>query len=55
MMFYVAKVLEALGIVTIAANFIMAFPELMNPKMFLAGCALFTCGWAVERYFVKSR
>jgi hypothetical protein len=52
-MFYVAKVIEAFGIIFIAANFIIAFPELMNFKMFLAGGVIFLCGWAIERYGVK--
>jgi len=53
--FYLAKILEALGIITIGLNFIVAFPELMNPKLFLAGIFVFVCGWAIERFWVKGR
>ena len=49
-MFYVAKIVEAIGIVVIAVNFLVAFPELMNFRIFLFGGVIFLCGWAVERY-----
>lgn len=54
-MFYVAKILEALGLVVIGVNFLLAFPELMNMKALLAGIILFACGWLVERFLMKSR
>jgi hypothetical protein len=53
--FYFAKIIEALGIVVVAVNFILAFPELMNFRIFLAGSFLFMTGWIIERYWVKSR
>ena len=55
MMFYLAKVVEATGIVIIAAGFISAFPELMSVKTLLSGGIVFVAGWAIERYLVKSR
>ena len=48
-MFYFAKILQAMGLGAIAVGFIITFPRLMDPKLFVSGIAVFLAGWLLER------
>ncbi|MDA0322057.1 MAG: hypothetical protein O2923_04990 [Verrucomicrobia bacterium] len=53
-MYYAAKLLEGLGMATVAGGFAIAFPELMNLRVLGIGLLLFTCGWIMDLYILKS-
>jgi hypothetical protein len=53
MLFYFAKTIECIGLVIIAVGFIERYPQLMNPKILLAGMLIFICGWMIERFLLK--
>ena len=52
-MYYAAKGLELLGMSMIAVGFIVKFPKLMDPKLFLASLIIFGSGMAIEKYLLK--
>ena len=52
-MYYLAKVLEVLGILTVGCGFAMSFPELMHPRTLGAGVLFFGCGWIIERFMLS--
>lgn len=53
-MYYVAKVLEGLGLAVVAGGFMIAFPDLMNMRVLGIGLLLFTIGWIMDQYLLKS-
>ncbi len=53
MLFYLAKTIEFIGLGVVAIGFVQRFPQLMNPKLLLAGILIFTCGWMIERFLLK--
>lgn len=50
MLFYLAKIIEGLGITIIAAGFLVSFPELMSMQYFMFGLGIFLVGWLIERF-----
>lgn len=52
-MFYLAKIAQAAGLVTIGFGFMTAFPKLMNMRTLMMGVILFAFGWIVEKYLLK--
>ena len=53
-MYYVAKVLESLGLAVVGGGFMIAFPDLMNMRVLGIGLLLFTIGWIMDQYLLKS-
>lgn len=53
-MYYVAKFIQAAALVVIAFNFLQSFPELMNMRILMAGIAVFTSGWLLQRVGARS-
>ena len=37
----------------IAVGFVVKFPKLMDPRLLIAGLALFGAGWIIEKYILK--
>ena len=52
-MYYVAKMLQAAALSIILIDFLRNFPELMSRTVLIVCIALFTCGWIINRYFVR--
>ena len=52
-MYYLAKTLQFLGLIIIGISFVAKFPDLMDPKLFLAGIVIGYSGWAIQRYVLK--
>jgi len=52
-MFYLAKLLQAVGLIMVLLNFLQHFPELMNFRVLAIGTALFLAGWLIQRYLLK--
>jgi hypothetical protein len=53
-MYYAAKLLEGSGMAVVAGGFVIAFPELMNIRVLGIGLLLFTCGWIMDLYILRS-
>lgn len=53
-MFYLGKILQAAALSVILIDFLRNFPELMSRKILIICIAMFTCGWIINRYLVKS-
>ena len=53
-MYYMAKSLQLLGILSVFIGVIIKYPKLMDPKLFLASLIIFGSGMAVEKYLLKS-
>ena len=54
-MYYLAKVLQAAALTIILAGFLLKFPHLMSRTTLGIGIALFTLGWATQRFLVKGQ
>jgi len=52
-MYYLAKILQLLGLAIMALAFVAKFPSLMDPKLFVAGTVVGYSGWAIQRYVLK--
>ncbi len=52
-MYYAAKGLEVIGMALIGVGFFFKFPDLMDPKLLLAGIICFGVGWAIEKYMLE--
>tara|TARA_B100000809_G_C14887614_1_gene441512 strand:- start:553 stop:711 length:159 start_codon:yes stop_codon:yes gene_type:complete len=52
-MYYMAKSLQLIGIFSILIGFIIKYPKLMDPKLFLAALIIFGSGIAIEKYLLK--
>ncbi|MCH7505378.1 hypothetical protein IID04_07090 [PVC group bacterium] len=44
-----AKTIQAIGLGAISIGFLLKFPHLMDPKLFMSGIAVFIIGWLMER------
>lgn len=53
MTYYVAKGIQALGLITILISFIKNFPQLMDPKIFALGILIFFSGWLIEKFILQ--
>ena len=53
MLFYLAKVIQATGLIAVGVGFVTEFPKLMDPKLFLAALIIFGSGIAIEKYLLK--
>lgn len=54
-MYYLAKIAQASGLTVIAVGFFLAFPRLINVKIFVAGALVFIFGWIVEAFLLKGK
>ena len=52
-MYYMSKGLEFLGLIVLVIGFIVKFPGLMDPKLFMIGIVCFGAGWIIERYTLQ--
>ena len=52
-MYYIAKILELIGMITVGISFIINFPELMNWNYFIVGIAFFSIGFMIEKFVLK--
>ena len=52
-MYYMAKSLQLLGIISISIGVIIKYPALMDPKLMLASIVFFVGGYAMEKYLLK--
>ena len=46
---YLAKLMQATALGLVAVGFLAALPNLRDPRTLVAGIALFTVGWFIER------
>lgn len=54
MLFYLAKVIQAMGIIAVGVGFVAEFPGLMDPRLGGIGLLIFLMGWMTERSLTKS-
>ena len=52
-MYYIAKALEFLGLLTIFFGFISQLPGLIRISDVIYGLVLFSIGWVIEKYILK--
>ena len=52
-MYYIAKSLEFLGLLVMLFGFVIDFPKLINPYIFMYGLILFITGWIIDKYILK--
>ena len=52
-MYYLAKILELLGMFILGISFVINFPELINWNFFIVGIAFFTIGFMIEKFVLK--
>ena len=52
-MYYIGKFAQAAGLTIILVDFVMHFPNLMNPRILGVGIILFLCGWIINQYLLK--
>ncbi len=52
-MYYLAKILELLGMFILGISFVINFPELINWNFFIVGIAFFTMGFMIEKFVLK--
>jgi len=53
-MYYVIKLIQAAGLTFILIAFIKKFPNIMDLKLFGIGIGVFTCGWVLQKFILKS-
>ena len=53
MIYYLAKFIEATGLVVILFGFIRHFPHLMDHKTLGIGILIFLSGWLIEAFLLK--
>ena len=54
-MYYLAKIAQATGLTVIGAGFFVAFPKLLNAKIFASGVLIFIFGWIIEAFLLKGK
>lgn len=54
-MYYIAKFFQAAGLTIILVGFLLRFPALMNPRLFLLGLILFGTGWVINHFMLKTK
>ena len=54
MLFYLAKVIQAMGLVAVAIGFVTEFPKLMDPRLGGIRLLIFLMGWITERFLARS-
>lgn len=52
-LFYFAKFLQAVAMISLVIPFIQNFPKLMNPQIFWIAITLFGVGWLIEKALGK--
>lgn len=52
-MFYLAKFLQAAGLIIVLFDFLRHFPELMNFRILAVGASFFLAGWLIQHYLLK--
>ena len=55
MLFYLAKVIQATGLIAVGVGFVTEFPKLMDPRLGGIGLLIFLMGWMTERFLARSR
>ena len=54
MLFYLAKVIQVMGLIAVVVGFVIELPRLMDPKLGGIGLLIFLMGWILERFLAKS-
>jgi len=52
-LFYLAKIIECIGLAVVLIGFVQCYPQLMSPKVLLAGVLIFICGWLIGKFLLK--
>lgn len=52
-MYYLGKILQALGLGILFIGFIVHFPKLVDYKTFALSICFFLSGWVITQYLVK--
>ena len=52
-MYYIGKIIQALGLTIIIIDYFRKFPELMSRVTLVVGIVMFTFGWALNRYLLR--
>ncbi len=52
-MYWVAKILQAAGMVIVLLGFIRSFPAVMDRPTLAAGIIVFASGWVIDRFVLK--
>jgi len=52
-LYYLAKILELIGMLILGVSFVINFPETINWNFFIVGIAFFSLGFMVERFILK--
>jgi len=53
-MYYVIKLIQASGLTFILIAFLKDFPNIMSMKMLGSGIFVFTFGWLLQNFILKS-
>jgi len=52
-MYYLLKLIQAVGLTLIMIGFFKNFPEIMDMKMLTVGIGIFTFGWILQKKMLK--
>lgn len=52
-MFTLARLLQGAALALVAVGFGLRFPEMMDPRLFVAAIVLFVAGWLLQRKFAR--
>jgi len=52
-MYYIAKLLELIGLLTVGFGFFISLPNLMSPKFFVFGIMFFAMGFVIEKFVLS--
>ena len=52
-MYYIIKLIQAVGLTIIFIDFLREFPEIMNMRLFGVGIGAFVLGWILEKIFLR--
>tara|TARA_A100001011_G_C14253279_1_gene818884 strand:+ start:410 stop:571 length:162 start_codon:yes stop_codon:yes gene_type:complete len=52
-MYYIAKLLELIGLLIIGIGFFISLPHLMSSKFFVFGIMFFAMGFVIEKFVLS--
>ena len=52
-MYYLSKIIQALGLTLILIGFVKSFPNLMDRTLLVIGIGVFVLGWCIQRFMLK--
>lgn len=52
-MYYLAKILELVGMLVLGVSFVINFPLTINWNLFIIGVAFFSMGFMIEKFVLK--